>query len=75
MAEAFLRDMAGERFEVLSAGMESTALDPETVAAMNEVGLDISGQTPKKVDVFLREPVSYLVTPYHRQIECPPGDD
>jgi arsenate reductase (thioredoxin) len=48
MAEAFLRDMAGERFEVLSAGMEVTAVDAEAVAAMNEVGLEISGQTPKK---------------------------
>jgi arsenate reductase (thioredoxin) len=52
MAEAFLRDMAGERFEVMSAGAEATALDPDAVAAMDEVGLDISGQTPKKVTCF-----------------------
>src|SRR5271157_4955147 len=73
MAEAFLRDMAGDRFEVLSAGAEATALDPETVAAMPEVGLDISGQTPKKVDLFLHERVAYLVTLCDREDEraCP----
>ncbi len=73
MAEAFLRDMAGERFEVASAGAEATALDPDAVAAMDEVGLDISRQTPKKVDLFLRERVAFLVTLCDREIErtCP----
>jgi len=73
MAEAFLRDMAGERFEALSAGLEATGLDPEAVAAMQEVGLDISGQQPKKVDQFLRERVAYLVTLCDRQIERAPA--
>ena len=73
MAEAFLRAMAGDRFEVLSAGAEATALDPDAVAAMDELGLDISGQTPKKVDLFLRERVAFLVTLCEREIEraCP----
>ncbi len=74
MAEAFLRDMAGERFEPLSAGAEAgAALDPDAVAAMREIGLDISHQQPKRVDPFLRERVSYLVTLCDRDIErsCP----
>ena len=73
MAEAFLRDMAGERFEAVSAGAEATTLCPDAVAAMDEVGLDISGQTPKKVDLFLRERVTFLVTLCEREIErtCP----
>jgi arsenate reductase (thioredoxin) len=73
MAEAFLRDMAGERFEALSAGAEASTLDPDAVAVMDEVGLDISGQTPKKVDLFLRERVAFLVTLCEREIEraCP----
>lgn len=61
MAEAFLRDMAG-RFEALSAGGEATALDPDSVAVMDEAGLDKSGQTPKKVDLFMRKRVAFLVT-------------
>lgn len=73
MAEAFLRSMAGERFDVTSAGGEANALDPEAVAAMDEVGLDISGQRPKKVDLFLRERFTFLVTLCDRELErtCP----
>ena len=73
MAEAFLRDLAGDRFEAISAGAAATALDPDAVAVMNEVGLDIRGQTPKKVEQFLGERVAYLVTVCEREIErtCP----
>lgn len=73
MAEAFLRDVAGEQFEALSAGAEASTLDPDAVAVMDEVGLDISGQTPKKVDAYLRERVAFLVTLCDREIErtCP----
>jgi len=56
MAEAFLRDLGGDRFEPISAGAEA-ALDPDAVAAMLEVGIDISGQQPKRVDPFMRERV------------------
>jgi protein-tyrosine-phosphatase len=31
MAEAFLRDMAGEHFEALSAGAEASRLDPDAL--------------------------------------------
>src|SRR5439155_18182261 len=68
------RDMAGEEFEGLSAGSETTAaLDPDAVAAMREVGIDISSQQTKKLDPFLRERVSYLITLCDREIErtCP----
>jgi len=73
MAEAFLREVAGDRFEAVSAGNVATALDPDAVAVMQEVGLDISGQTPKKVDLFMRERVAFLVTLCERETErtCP----
>ena len=50
MAEGFLRAMAGDRFDVMSAGSEETPLDPDAVAVMREVGVDISGQHPKAVE-------------------------
>jgi arsenate reductase len=73
MAEAFLHDMAGDRFEAMSAGAEATTLDPEAVAAMDEVGLDISRQTPKNVDQFQRERIAFLVTLCDPELErtCP----
>jgi len=74
MADAFLRDIAGDRFEPISAGSETnSALDADAVAAMWEVGIDISSQKTKKLNPFLRERVSYAVTLCDRQIEraCP----
>ncbi len=73
MAEAFLRDMAGERFEALSAGCEASGLDPDAVEAMREAGIDISGNRAKKIDQFLHERVTFLVTLCEREIErsCP----
>ena len=50
MAEGFLRAMAGHRFDVMSAGNEETALDPDAVAVMCEVGVDISGEQTKAVN-------------------------
>jgi arsenate reductase len=50
MAEAFLRALAGDRFEVQSAGTRATAVHPLATAAMDEVGIDISRQRSKSVD-------------------------
>src|SRR3954467_2053828 len=50
MAEGFLRALAGDRFEVQSAGTKSTRVHPLAVAVMTEVGIDISGQRSKSVD-------------------------
>ena len=74
MAEAFLRDTGGDRFEPLSAGADAgVALDPDAIAVMAEVGIDISCQQPKRVEPFMRERVSYLMTLCERDIErtCP----
>lgn len=49
MAEGLLRHMAGERYEVYSAGTKPTGLNPNAVAAMAEIGIDISGQRSKSV--------------------------
>lgn len=43
MAAAFLREEAGDRFEVESAGLEPGTLNPLAVEAMRQVGIDISG--------------------------------
>lgn len=53
MAEAWLRHLAGERFEVESAGLEPGKLNPFVVEAMKEVGIDISHHVPKGVQDLL----------------------
>jgi len=50
MAEAFLRSIAGDRFDVQSAGTKATRVHPLAIAAMREVGIDISSQSSKSVD-------------------------
>ena len=48
MAAGFLRSLAGEAVEVRSAGSDpGERVNPAAVEAMAEVGIDISGQTPK----------------------------
>jgi len=73
MAEAFLRDLAGDRFEITSAGGEETPIDPEAVQGMLELGIDMSTQFPKKVDRFLGQRFSYVISLCDREHErtCP----
>ena len=63
MAEAFLRKHGGEHFEAHSAGLEPKGLNPLTVQVMNEVGIDVSSQESKGVDVYLGKVLfQYLIT-------------
>jgi arsenate reductase len=62
MAEGMLRAWGGDRFEALSAGTEATMLRPEAIAAMAEIGIDISGQASKTLEPFLGQSFSWLIT-------------
>ena len=62
MAEGLLRDLAGDRFEAMSAGTEATHVRPLAIRAMRELGVDISGQESKTLDRYLREPFDYVIT-------------
>ena len=53
MAETLLKKMAGDRFEVESAGLEPGVLNPLAVEVMNEIGIDISQKKTKSAfDLF-----------------------
>jgi arsenate reductase len=62
MAEGLLRDLAGDRFEVHSAGTEATHVRPLAIRAMDEVGVDITGQESKTLERYLEEPFNYVIT-------------
>ncbi|MBT2495206.1 arsenate reductase ArsC [Microbacterium sp. ISL-59] len=48
MAAGFLRDIAGDRIEVRSAGsMPADQINPTAVEAMGELGIDITAEQPK----------------------------
>ncbi len=62
MAEGLLQHLAGDRFEVASAGTEATSVRPEAIEAMAELGVDISGQSSKTLERYLGEPFDHVVT-------------
>ena len=62
MAEGFLRALAGDHFEVASAGTDATRVHPLAIRAMGEVGIDMSGHTSKTIDAFLGRPWDYVIT-------------
>ncbi len=62
MAEGLLRHLAGDRFEAHSAGTEATQVRPLAIRAMDEIGVDISGQESKTLERYLREPFDHVIT-------------
>ena len=62
MAEGILRHLGGERFEVHSAGTGATHVRPLAIRAMDEIGIDISGQESKRLERYLEESFDYVIT-------------
>lgn len=61
MAEGYLRARYGDRYEVCSAGITPTALDPLAVRVMDEIGIDISKQRAKDLALFDGKEMDYAV--------------
>ncbi|MFC8270354.1 arsenate reductase ArsC [Streptomyces cinereoruber] len=63
MAAGFLRHLAGDRVEVRSAGsLPGDRVNPAAVAAMAELGIDISDQKPKVLTVEAAQASDYIIT-------------
>jgi len=62
MAEGLLRQLGGDRFNAYSAGTEQTHVRPLAIAAMAELGIDISGQESKTLDRYLGEAFDAVIT-------------
>ncbi|MEO6578510.1 MAG: arsenate reductase ArsC [Candidatus Limnocylindria bacterium] len=62
MAEGMLREWAGDRFDVSSAGTEATHVRPEAVEVLAELGIDISRQSSKTLERFLGDSFTWLIT-------------
>jgi arsenate reductase len=72
MAEGLLRDYAGDRFSVYSAGTQPSQVRSEAIAVMRELGIDISGQRSKSVDEFAAQVFDYVITVCdHAKQICP----
>ena len=63
MAAGLLSDLAGDRIEVRSAGTEpADQINPAAVAAMNEIGIDITAATPKVLTADTVETSDVVIT-------------
>ncbi|MCG3778888.1 MAG: Arsenate-mycothiol transferase ArsC2 [Nitrospira sp.] len=72
MAEGWLRHLAGDRYEVFSAGTKPVGLNLGSVEAMAEVGIDISQHRSKHVEEYTAQSIDYVVTVCDRAKEsCP----
>ena len=72
MAEGWLRTLAGDRFEVFSAGTHPSVVNPLAIVVMRECNVDISGQRSKSVNEFLDQPFDFAITVCDQAAEaCP----
>ncbi|MGI9067529.1 MAG: arsenate reductase ArsC [Pyrinomonadaceae bacterium] len=62
MVEGLLRDMAGDRIEVASAGVAPAHVRPEAIEAMKEIGIDISSHRSKSIDELITQAFDYVIT-------------
>jgi arsenate reductase len=72
MAEGILRHLAGDQYEVFSAGTTPKGLHPRTVEVMKESGIDVSNYVSKDVTQFLGQHFDYVITVCDRaRQQCP----
>jgi arsenate reductase len=62
MGEGLFRAEGGGEFDVFSAGTKPSAVRPEAITVMKEIGVDISGHRSKSVDEFAGQTFDYVVT-------------
>jgi len=72
IAEGLMKSMGGEQWEVKSAGILPSYVHPLAIRVMDEVGIDISKQTSKSQNQFLKEEFDYIITLCdHAAMACP----
>lgn len=62
MAEGLLRHLAGDRYEVYSAGTVATKVNPLAIKAMAEKGINISQHTSDHIDKYMGMQFDYVIT-------------
>lgn len=70
LAEGLLRKMAGDRFDVYSAGSEPSHISPYAVRVLHDEGIDASGQYSKSMQQFVSQPFDYVITLCDEEV-CP----
>jgi len=61
MAEGLVNALGGDRFQAFSAGTEATAVRPEAIKVMAEIGIDISSHRAKSLNEFMDQRFDHVV--------------
>ncbi|MGE5416524.1 MAG: arsenate reductase ArsC [Acidobacteriota bacterium] len=62
MAEALLRMLYGDRFEVYSAGVIPSQVNPYAIKSLEQLGVDMSAHYAKSINEFKDVEFDYVVT-------------
>lgn len=62
MADGLMRSIYGDSYDVYSAGVEATDVDPRAIQVMQEIGIDISAQRSKTLSEYQDIVFDVLVT-------------
>ena len=72
MAEGYLRQFAGEKSEIYSAGIETHGVNPRAIQVMKEDGIDISHHTSNNIEEYRNINFDYVITVCNNAKErCP----
>ena len=72
MAEAILRQIAGDEYIAYSAGTQPRGVHPRTIEVMDEIDVDIRQQKSKNIDLFVDQQFDFVITLCDRAKErCP----
>ncbi len=70
LAEGILRSMAGDRFEVFSAGSEPTRPNPLALRVLQDEGIDVSAFRSKSISEFIDQRFNFVITLCAEEV-CP----
>tara|TARA_B000000475_G_C15612646_1_gene289703 strand:- start:15 stop:440 length:426 start_codon:yes stop_codon:yes gene_type:complete len=62
IAEGVMRQLAGDKFDVFSAGSHPTLVHPMSIRVMKEIGIDITSHTSDPISNFLSKNINIVVT-------------
>ncbi|MFO7728045.1 MAG: arsenate reductase ArsC [Desulfonatronovibrio sp.] len=73
MAEAFLRELGGDKFKAHSAGLDPQGVHPMTVQVLEEKGINIENQRSKGVEEYMgKVNFAFFITVCgHAEQNCP----
>jgi len=62
MAEGLMKHIAGNSFDIYSAGSDPTRLHPNAITVMKELNIDISHHTSDSIDCYMKMDIDIVIT-------------